>query len=224
MTWTVEFYEEEDGSAPVEKFLAQLAKEHRAKALAIVKLLEEMGPTLPFPYSSQVKGTIRELRTQQGKDKIRILYFADKERRFILLHAFIKRTGKLSGNAIAIAERRMKKHEQKTENPAGQKLKARGAKRHQLKNLWFEITREEKDRKWIRIGGRFGEAEMECWPVEEGLMMKGRIDCGTVELTVYPDPEGGGTTPQKHKCDWAEEDCVLGEFLQELEINRRFVM
>src|SRR3990172_12195129 len=130
MTWTVDFYEEDDGSAPVEKFLAQLLKDHRAKAVAIIKRLEEAGPTLPFPYSSQVKGKIRELRTQQGKDRIRILYFADKQRRFILLHAFIKRTEKLREKDIEIAERRMKKHQRKTGNPAGQKLKARGAKRH----------------------------------------------------------------------------------------------
>ena len=56
MTWAVEFYEEEDGSAPVEEFLAQLSKQHRNKALAIVKRLEEAGTTLPFPYSSQVRG------------------------------------------------------------------------------------------------------------------------------------------------------------------------
>ena len=62
MTWAVEFYEEDDGSAPVEAFLAQLPREHRAKALAIVKRLEEAGPTLPFPYSSRVKEKIRELQ------------------------------------------------------------------------------------------------------------------------------------------------------------------
>ena len=112
MTWVVEFYEEDDGSAPVEEFLAQLPKQHRDKSLQIVKLLEEAGPTLPFPYSSQVRGKIRELRTQYGKGKIRILYFADRRRRFILLHAFMKRTEKLSAAEIEIAERRMMRHEQ----------------------------------------------------------------------------------------------------------------
>src|SRR3990172_12817073 len=170
MTWTVEFYEEEDGSAPVEKFLAQLPREHRAKALAIVELLKEAGPTLPFPYSSQVKGKIRELRTQQGKDRIRILYFADKQRRFILLHAFLKRTEKLSEHDIGTAERRMKKHDQKTGNPAGQKLKARGAKRHPtriplldvLENPWLDFMEEKGIRKWVAYGGQFGEFELDC--------------------------------------------------------------
>jgi hypothetical protein len=111
VAWVVEFYEEEDGIAPVEDFLAGLSRERRAKALALVKRLEETGPTLPFPYSSQVKGKMRELRTQYGKDKIRILYFADSRRRFILLHAFIKRMEKLSTADIAIAEQRMKQYE-----------------------------------------------------------------------------------------------------------------
>lgn len=63
MAWTVDFYEEEDGSAPVERFISQLSRQPKAKALAIVKRLEEVGPTLPFPYSSQVRGKLRELRT-----------------------------------------------------------------------------------------------------------------------------------------------------------------
>ena len=115
MAWTVDFYEEEDGSAPVEEFLARLPLEHKAKALAIVKLLEESGPTLPFPYSSQVRGKIRELRIQQGRDKIRILYFADKRRRFILLHGLIKGTQKLSKSNIETAEQRMNQHNRRLE-------------------------------------------------------------------------------------------------------------
>ena len=110
MTWTVEFYQEEDGSAPVEQFLAQLPLAQRAKALAIVRLLEESGPALPFPYSSQVRGKMRELRTQQGKHKIRILYFADKRRWFVLLHEIIKRSDQLNAREIETAERRMAEH------------------------------------------------------------------------------------------------------------------
>ena len=113
MSWNVEFYEEADGSAPVEDFLAGLPLEHRAKALAIIKLLEETGPTLRFPYSSQVRGKIRELRTQQGKDRIRILYFADERRWFILLHGLIKRAAKLSDRDLEVAEARMRRHNQK---------------------------------------------------------------------------------------------------------------
>lgn len=115
MAGRVDFYEEEDGSAPVEDLIAELPKKPKAKALAIVKLLAEMGPTLPFPYSSQVRGKIRELRTQYGRDKIRILYFGDSRRCFILLDALIKKTDALDEQEIEIAEERMQKHNKRLE-------------------------------------------------------------------------------------------------------------
>jgi len=92
--WQVDFYEEEDGSAPVEEFISELPKTHKAKALAIVRLLEEMGPTLPYPYSSQVRGKIRELRTHYGKDNIRILYFGDSKSVSLFFTGWLK--GRLS--------------------------------------------------------------------------------------------------------------------------------
>ncbi len=64
MAWTVEFYEDADGDAPVELFLNGLPKKHRAKLLGLIAKLKEHGPTLPFPYSSQVDGRVRELRTR----------------------------------------------------------------------------------------------------------------------------------------------------------------
>jgi len=108
--WPVEFYEEPDGAAPVQEFLDGLSPERRAKALAILAELRRQGPALPFPYSSQVEGKLRELRTQYGKEKIRILYFADPKRIFILLHALVKNTAKLEKSDIAIANRNMERH------------------------------------------------------------------------------------------------------------------
>ncbi len=114
MIWTVDFYQETDGSAPVEEFLDSLSPAGRAKALALLQSLRVYGANLPFPYSSQVAGKIRELRTQFGKDKIRILYFADARRAFILLHGFVKRTAKLEPAELAKAEIRMKRHNERT--------------------------------------------------------------------------------------------------------------
>lgn len=111
MEWTVEFYQESDGSAPVEEFLDSLHAEARAKALALIRALVSYGPNLPFPYSLQVAGRIRELRTQYGKQKIRILYFADARRVFVLLNGFVKRTAKLE-RSLAVAETRMARHTQ----------------------------------------------------------------------------------------------------------------
>src|SRR5712664_781199 len=115
MSWQVDFFVDERGNAPVEEYLTSLPLQHRAKALALIKMLEQEGPSLPFPYSSQVQGKLRELRTQQGKDKLRILYFGDAKRVFVLLHGIVKRTAKLPEEDVRVAEARMELHRRRLE-------------------------------------------------------------------------------------------------------------
>ncbi len=110
MAWKVDFYEDGDGNAPVEEFLESLPDKQKAKLIALLKILEQQGPDLPFPYSSGVEGKIRELRTQFGKTNLRVLYFADKNRAFILLHGVVKDTAKLEKSDIAKARERMEDH------------------------------------------------------------------------------------------------------------------
>ena len=106
-SWQIEFYEREEGGCPVQDFLNALDKPPRAKVLALVRLLAEPGPTLPFPYSSQVRGKIRELRTQHGRENLRVLYFGSPTREWVLLHGFTKRTTQTSEREIRIAGARM---------------------------------------------------------------------------------------------------------------------
>jgi len=106
-SWQIEFYEREEGGCPVQDFLNALDKPPRAKVLALVRLLAEQGPTLPFPYSSQVRGKIRELRTQHRRENLRVLYFGSSTREWVLLHAFTKRTTQTSERDIRTAEARM---------------------------------------------------------------------------------------------------------------------
>ena len=115
MPWHVDFFVDERGHAPVEEYLTGLAIQHRAKALALIKMLEQEGPNLPFPYSSQVRGKLRELRTQQGKDKLKILYFGDARRVFVLLHAIVKRSAQMPEEDIRIAVARMELHGRRLE-------------------------------------------------------------------------------------------------------------
>ncbi|MGH9358937.1 MAG: type II toxin-antitoxin system RelE/ParE family toxin [Terriglobia bacterium] len=110
MRWKVGFYEDADGKAPVEEFLDSLAAKQRNKLVALIEKLAEYGVDLPFPYSSQVRGKLRELRTRLGKTRLRILYFADSKRTFILLHGVVKNTGKLEEAHIQIAEERLADH------------------------------------------------------------------------------------------------------------------
>jgi hypothetical protein len=107
--WSVEFFEGDEGRSQVQDFLDDLDKSRRAKVVALIALLAEQGPNLPFPYSSHVRGKIRELRTQYGKDRYRVLYFGAPGRRFILLHALGKSTAKIPEGDIRIAEARMRK-------------------------------------------------------------------------------------------------------------------
>ena len=105
--WAVEFYESRTGGCPVRDFLLGLDVPRRVKLVAVIRLLEEMGPNLPFPYSSQIRGKLRELRTHYGKEHYRVLYFGAPGRTFVLLHAFVKRVRVTPERDIVLAERRM---------------------------------------------------------------------------------------------------------------------
>lgn len=112
----IEFYENDDDGCPVQDFLDGLDKPRRAKVMALIALLAGQGPTLPFPYSSQVGGRIRELRTQYGKGRYRVLYFGGPKRTFVLLHALGKSSKKLPDRDIKIAEERMKRYLERNED------------------------------------------------------------------------------------------------------------
>jgi phage-related protein len=109
MTWTVEFYEDETGNRPVEEFLERLSDEQVGKILQVFEMLEEWGPRLPFPYSSQVEGRLRELRVHYGRTLYRVFYYGDARRTFVLLHAFEKRSQATPDSEVRVATARMAK-------------------------------------------------------------------------------------------------------------------
>jgi hypothetical protein len=109
--WEVDFFKEEDGTLPVRNWMLGLAKEVRAKLIARVQMLREYGPSLDFPFSSQIKGKLRELRLRLGKTRFRVLYFFDERRVCILLHGFTKNTEKVPPPEVRLASIRMKAHE-----------------------------------------------------------------------------------------------------------------
>jgi len=56
--------------------------------IRMVDLLAARGVSLPFPYSSEIKGSryaLRELRVQSGGKPLRILYAFDPQRQAVLL-------------------------------------------------------------------------------------------------------------------------------------------
>ena len=83
MAWEVE-YTDEFGA-----WWRDLLEEQQDAVAARVELLMGHGPNLPFPYSSDVRGSrhgrMRELRVQQAGRPIRIFYAFDPRRTSILL-------------------------------------------------------------------------------------------------------------------------------------------
>jgi hypothetical protein len=72
-----------------EAWWATLAEAQQDDVYVGVRLLEERGPTLRFPWSSGVEGSkhshMRELRIQSGGRPIRIFYAFDPDRAALLL-------------------------------------------------------------------------------------------------------------------------------------------
>jgi hypothetical protein len=113
--WNVEFFAEDDGRLPVQIWLDGLPEEVRGKVIARIDLLKKGGPTLDFPYTSQIEGKLREARLRMGKVRYRVLYFFDENRTAILLHGFTKNTASVEEADKRIGRARMVKHEARLE-------------------------------------------------------------------------------------------------------------
>jgi hypothetical protein len=83
MPWNVEYTDE------FAEWFRDLRKPQQDDVTAAGLLLMEMGPQLPFPYSSGINGSrhaqMRELRVQSGGKPLRIFYAFDPRRSAILL-------------------------------------------------------------------------------------------------------------------------------------------
>ena len=83
MRWDVE-YTDEFG-----RWWRGLSEGQQDAVAARVELLAEHGPNLPYPYSSDIRGSrhgvMRELRVQSGGRPIRVFYAFDPRRTLILL-------------------------------------------------------------------------------------------------------------------------------------------
>ncbi len=92
--WIVEFYETKNGEQPSLEFIKTLEVKLRAKVFRDLELLENKGNELRLPYSEHLDDGIFELRTIQGKNIVRNLYFFIVGKRIIITHGFIKKTQK----------------------------------------------------------------------------------------------------------------------------------
>jgi len=105
LSWTIEFFTTVRGTSPVLEYLDGLQAGERAKVHYHLRLLREFGINLREPYASPLEGHRPLWELKPGP--IRLLYFAHKGRRFIILHAFRKKGQKTPRRHIKTAERRM---------------------------------------------------------------------------------------------------------------------
>lgn len=120
MDWQVEYYKKENGNIPVLEYLLTLDAKMRAKAFSEIELLEKHGSSLREPYVKPIKGApykgLFELRVKFSSDISRIFYFTYRQKTFVLLHGFTKKTGKTPQRELERALRYKEDYERRCED------------------------------------------------------------------------------------------------------------
>ncbi len=102
--YAVRFYEVRPGYSPVLEFIRLLPALHRAKVIKYIGFLRQHHGVLDEPYSKHIKGKLRELRVDFGKNRYRIFYFLFIGKAIVILHGFLKKTAQTPLTEIKIAE------------------------------------------------------------------------------------------------------------------------
>ena len=103
--YRVKFFKDiKTGQSPVLDYIKRLSEKEEAKVLKYIEFLRINKGYLDEPYSKHIKGKIRELRVDFGRNRHRIFYFIFIKKTIILLQAFLKKTTKTPTLEIKKAE------------------------------------------------------------------------------------------------------------------------
>lgn len=103
--YKVKFYiDTRKNVSPVLEYLEKVNQKEKAKILKYIDFLRENKGYLDEPYSKHIKGKIRELRIDFGRNRHRIFYFTFIGKTIVLLNAFLKKTNKTPIQEIKKAE------------------------------------------------------------------------------------------------------------------------
>lgn len=92
--WSIDFYCSANSSSPILDWFDEQEPKVKAKFAQIFEFLEEHGISVGKPYVAPLGDKLYEIRVKQNTNIYRIVYFAHTGKRFILLHAFQKKTQK----------------------------------------------------------------------------------------------------------------------------------
>ena len=108
MAWTVETLNEN-----VDEELESLPAEMLARFVHITRLLVEFGPMeVHEPHVKHIRGKLYEMRMRGKLGIARALYVIAKNKRIVVLRAFVKKTQKTPNREIMLALKRAKEIEQ----------------------------------------------------------------------------------------------------------------
>lgn len=104
--WTIEFYLDERGEAPVTAFLGSLDVKTRARFRWSLEQLVIRNVQARAPLVRHLEGDLWELREESQTNIYRIIYVFAAGRRIVLLHGFQKKTQKTPARELETAHRR----------------------------------------------------------------------------------------------------------------------
>lgn len=108
------FYESDNGEKPALNSILDIKDAKlKAKVFRSLKLLETFGNALGEPDTAPLGNDIFELRTKQGSNIVRCLYFYRKGKVIIVTNSFVKKTQKTPRNEIELALERKADYEKK---------------------------------------------------------------------------------------------------------------
>lgn len=90
-----------------------LSTREQGKVSRNITRLQEMGPLLSFPFTSQLKGKLRELRFQLADGDYRIGYYISSNRTIVLLTVF-RKTKRNESREVARALNAFNRHVQRS--------------------------------------------------------------------------------------------------------------
>jgi len=114
--WRWTYYKMASGRVPVREFIDEQAVEVQEKIFSDLVRLVQFNVKLGSPYVEKVEGRdFWELRTRVRGNIYRTFYFAHTGKKFILLHAYQKKSQKAPKKELDVAEERMSDYLQRSE-------------------------------------------------------------------------------------------------------------
>jgi len=108
MNWNISYYKTNSGKVPVIDYIETQEPERISKIRNSLRLLREFGIAESQLNARKLRGVkykgIHELKI----DSSRIIYFLYTGRKFVLLHAFTKKSKKTPVRELEVARKRMK--------------------------------------------------------------------------------------------------------------------